>query len=228
MITAPIWIRSLVDGLAHREQQRTVDHRSGMRWDVDQAHRVEPLKLPSRQRTTIDPLVTVHVTDVTGGFGVAARHKHRFAEALADRYTGVAYHAIASRRIGTVRNHSIWRRTSHGNGGNRGAGWAVDCGHAEPLSPELAATAYRSLVLLVLDVHEATGETVVVVPHRVFSAGRRADPGPIVWGVVRQVVDALGPSLCRVDYTMREAGGLPVPRSWDPAAAHDDKGKRLG
>lgn len=229
MFGLPIALRSFVDHLLRPEKQRTRDpgDLGDLGWNVDQIARVEPLALPSRARTTVDPLVTVHVTDVKGGFGVAKKHAHRYEEALADRYTRVAYHAIASRRLGAVRNHSLWRRTSHGNAGNRGVGWAVDCGHAEPLPPELAAAAYQSLLMLVLEVHEATGEVVVIVPHRVFSKSRRRDTDRAAWVVVLQVVAALGPSVCRVDYEMAQDGGLPVPRSWDPAALFDEKGRRL-
>lgn len=212
--------------------------------DITRAFPVE-LELPSRVRETISPLVTVHVTDVKGGFGVSKKSVKKWTAALllspgplpgltatelalAERYSHCAYHWLASRVLGIVRNHPPTLRTSHGNGGNRGLGFSVDCGHKEVLSDPFADTARAALLRCIEEAHEATGEVVLVVPHRVFSAGRRVDTDVEVWRkVVLPVVGTLGPQVCRIDYEMAEGGGRPVPRSWDDQALFDDAGRRL-
>lgn len=219
-----LFLRSIVDNWLRNEKQKVVAQPLSLAWNHDQASRNEPLKLPSRPRTMLDALVTVHVTDVRGGFGVASKHKDRFESALLDRYARVPYHAIASRRLGTVRNQDITRRTSHGNGGNRGVGMAVDAAHDEILSPELELSARNALILIVLDVRHYTGEVVDIVPHRAFSSQRLRDPGPHVWRVCQAVEDLLGSSICRCDLDLCEASGRPVPRSWDNRSDFDDRG----
>lgn len=215
------------------------------------------LSLSSRSRsaTTVE-LVTVHVTDVTGGFGVAKSAVARwrkllehddvprelvrqlpaphdlggssFTLALLERYARCPYHWIGSRRAGVVRNHTAELRTSHGAGGNRGLGWALDAGHDEALSDELVAAGFRSLVQCISEAHEGSGSVIDVVPHRVFSASRRVDPGAAVWRtIVLSAVDALGPSVCQVNYDLVEARGRPVPWTWDSHALFDERGQRL-
>ena len=226
----PIWLRSFADALLYRERQE----------DRLEA-RVEPpahdltdwpvsLALPSRPRALEDlaPLVTVHVTDVAGGFGVSKQQLKAagdYETALLRRYHGCAYHRLVSRRVGLVTNHPLTLRTSHGNGGNRGAGWAIDCGHREThgqLGDAFIAAAIDSLEDLILDVYEATGETgpVVVVPHCVFSKKRKADTSGTVWRLivvpaVARVVEDYGPSVVRIGYEMVE-GGYPIPADWGP------------
>jgi hypothetical protein len=186
------------------------------------------LKLPSRpyREDELEPFVTVHVSDVIDGFGVSkARDKFwdkngpilpgatSFESALLERYRGVAYHWIGSRRLGAVRNHPATLRTSHGNAGNKGMGWALDCGHREAIGPELAVAGHRSLSGCILEAHEATGEVVAVVAHAVWSKKRLVDTDAGPWhAVVLPVVEALGPSVCRVDYDVcdRKAGGKPL------------------
>lgn len=202
------------------------------------------LALPSRpyHPGELAPFMTVHVSDVTGGFGIAKSRDKFWAEhgpilpgatsaesALLERYRGCAYHRIGSRRLGAVRNHPATLRTSHGNGGNKGMGWALDAGHAEDLGPELVAAGYRSLAGGIEECHEATGDVVIVVPHRVWSGKRIVDTSARVWSaIVIPVVQALGPLVCRIGYELPgENGGRPIPRSWDPGALFDDKGRRL-
>lgn len=214
--------------------------------DADTTWMPVELALPSRLRVAPEPIVTGHVTDVFGGFGVAKSAIKRWAAiiaagkpspssdpkiaALLERYSKCAYHGLGSRLAGAIRNHPATLRTSHGNGGNKGMGWALDCGHREELTPALVGAGFRSLTATIVECHEATGEVVSVVPHRVWSGKRRVDTDSIVWrAVVLPVVSALGPSVCRVDYELcdRKAGGLPIGRGFDPAALFDDKGRRL-
>lgn len=197
--------------------------------DVDTTWLPVKLALPSRLRERPDPILTVHVTDVTGGFGVAKSAIKRweaiiaagkqapgdgaFASALLERYSGCAYHGIASRRVGAVRNHPATLRTSHGNGGNRGMGWAADMGHSEALTPALAGAGLRSLSATIVENHLATGEVVSVVPHAVWSGKRRVDTDGTVWrGIVLPTVEALGSSVCAIDWDIcdRSKGGRPL------------------
>lgn len=239
----PIWLRSLVDRALYRERQEDrLEARAEppahdlTAWPVD-------LALPSRARSDMSPLVTVHVTDVAGGFGVSkqqlkAAQAHpataelvggAYALALLRRYHGCAYHRLVSRRVGLVTNHPLTLRTSHGNGGNRGAGWAIDCGHREALSDAFVAAAIDSLEDLILDVHEATQAhrtsdpgPVVVVPHCVFSKKRKADTSGTVWRLivvpaVERVLRDWGPSVVRIGYDLVE-GGYPIPADWEGVA----------
>ena len=209
-----------------------------------------------RPESTVTVL-TVHVTDVAGGFGVASSAVKRwrgllalakvpgellvqlpdpedlggssYLLALLERYSRCPYHRIASRRAGDVRNHPLSLRTSHGNGGNLGAGWAVDCGHAERLSPELVAIARVSLAQSIRDVVAAGGRC-VVVPHRVWSGDRTADTSATVWReIVRPTVDLLAGAGVPVviGYRTVAGSGRPIPRSWDDRALYDDRGREL-
>ena len=228
----PIWLRSFADALLYRERQEDrLEARAEppahdlTSWPVD-------LALPSRVRSLEDlaPLVTVHVTDVDGGFGVSKQQLKAagdYETALLRRYHGCAYHRMVSRRVGLVTNHPLTLRTSHGNGGNRGAGWAIDCGHREALSDAFVAAAIDSLEDFILDVYEATQAhrtsdpgPVVVVPHCVFSKKRKADTSGTVWRLivvpaVARVVEDYGPSVVRIGYDVVE-GGYPIPADWGP------------
>lgn len=189
------------------------------------------LKLPARpfRPGELAPFVTVHVSDVVGGFGVSkARDRHwskvgagilpgatSFESALLERYRGVAYHRLASRRLGVVRNHPASLRTSHGNAGNKGLGVAVDCGHAEELSPELVAAGFRAVTGAIEECFLACGSDspVSVVPHAVWSGKRAVDTDARVWAaIVLPAVVALGPDVCRIDLDAcdRSKGGRPL------------------
>lgn len=259
MITAPIFLRSILDKLLAPERQRDAlsEHES----ELLSGHREPPahdttawpyeLALPSRPR---DPstvkLITVHVTDVDGGFGVSRQLLAKWARlvelgkvppgfedadpyelALLERYSGCAYHRIVSRRVGLVTNHPLSLRTSHGNGGNVGAGWAIDCSHKETLAPAFATLACDSLEDLILDCHEASQAEVVVVPHRAYSKKRSVDTDRHVWSeIVRPSVDHVtrlfGPGIVRIGYEIVE-GGRPITTDWDDRALFDPKGRRL-
>jgi hypothetical protein len=248
-------LESLLKSTGARLEQRTTPEILGF----DTTSMPVDLDLPSRVR---DPksvtLITVHVTDVSGGFGVAKSAVARwrklleqgkvprelaaqlrdptdlggssFLLALLERYSRCAYHSIGSRRAGSIRNHPLSLRTSHGNGGNRGAGWALDAGHKEALTPELVSVGRESLRDLCFEVLDEGGGEVVIAPHRAFDRGRVADTSAGPWGqVVRATVDELAAEgrPVRIDYELAEKSGRPVPRSWDDRALFDDKGRRL-
>lgn len=72
------------------------------------------------------------------------------------------------------------------------------------------------------------GGNVIVVPHRAWSADRRVDTDKRVWGsVVKPTVAKLNAERVPVviGYNTKAGGGLPIPRSWDPEALYDDKGR---
>lgn len=197
------------------------------------------LKLPSRRRAAPEPYLTVHVTAVKGGFGTSARQRARAdlprypdlepAEAaLLLRYHDLAYHRIASRLRGgsDVRNHPPELRTSASNHGNKGMAWACDCGADEVLSERFSEAARHSLRLAIDEAHEASGRTVIVVPHRAWSGSRRRDTAAWLWRhVVTPVVDAHPHA--RIGWEVRYGSGRPIPRSWDDRALFDDKGRRV-
>jgi len=218
---------------------------------------VELDRVPTIRPESTVTVLTVHVTDVAGGFGVASSAVKRwrgllalgkvtgeilvqlpdvedlggssFLLALLERYSRCPYHRIASRRAGDVRNHPLSLRTSHGNAGNLGAGWALDCGHGEQLTDALVAIGRASLESAIREVVAAGGRC-VVVPHRVWSADRRVDTDARVWrSVIKSTVLRLAAAGVPVEigYRTSAGGGRPIPRSWDDDAVYDDRGREI-
>jgi hypothetical protein len=197
-------------------------------------------------------LIVAHITAVDGGFGVSKKRvafwekqllnigdeyrdlisqipdrEDATAQRLAlwERFRGtLSYHQIGAQNGDSLANRELEHRTYHGNTGNRGAGWALDVGPKEKLTPWLIQTGQASLTHLVRRLSDA--HPITVAPHRCFSASRREDTGGDVWRrVVLPVVQQF--DHLRVDYDLAENGGRPIPRSWDPSATHDDKGRKL-
>jgi hypothetical protein len=217
---------------------------------IDQTH-LPPVR--KYKAAPADSIITVHVTDVQGGFGVLKsavnRWQARIGEhmvreynaprvssgvldarlfALCERYKGLPYHRITSHAGDEILNHEFGLRTPHGNGGNRGVGWAIDVGRSEALNSAQISGGRVTLRRLILDVLDFVSDPghVLVLPHRAFSPRRLPDPGPIVWrDIVRPVVDEFPARTVRIDYHYAEAGGRPVPLSWDPDAKYDDRGR---
>lgn len=202
----------------------------------------------------IKPILTVHVTDVDGGFGVREYQWAPWAVklangqipgellaqlpadklaaakvlALAERFRKTPYHVIGSRVLGTVLNYPMSMRTSHGDAGNMGPGWALDAAWDEAMGPDLIEVGIDSLVTAIEETAKAASvglEDVVVVPHRVWDAGRRVDPGEHVWRAV--VLPAVKTTGATIGYNTQAGSGLWIPSSWDPAALYDDSGNRL-
>lgn len=234
----PFALRGFFDRLFADERQRAALAEREEPPSHNISDRPAQLELPARpfRFGERDPLVVVHITSVRGGFGVSKRQLADAGgdrtEALLRRYHGCAYHRIVSREIGSVVNHPLTLRTSHGNAGNRGVGLAIDCGIDEPLAPAFVSACRDALEDLILDMYQEHKEAIAVVPHRAFSAKRRADTSAVAWReVVRPTVDTIaldyGDSVCRIDYELAEGGGRPVPLSWDDRALYDDRGRRL-
>jgi hypothetical protein len=236
-------------------QQRATPKVLGFDTTTMPVHLKLPVKLRD-PRTVV--MLTVHVTAVKGGFGVEQRKVagwrrllelgkvpgellsqlpdhtdlggSSFLLALLERYSRVAYHRVASRRAGNVRNHPLSLRTSHGNGGNDGAGWAIDCGNTERLSAELIEIGRTSLESQICEVISEGGGKAVVIPHRVWSSKRTADTGRPVWSeIVAPTVQRLAKAGLAVEigYNTKGGTGRPIPRSWDANALFDDQGRRL-
>lgn len=237
--------RSAVNAILLAARVRELAPTAGTLREIDLTAGPFPLQLElsSRARSTWDPLVTAHVTDVRGGFGIDRRRVAHWERAgvppelaaqgvddprlvaLLERYHRCAYHWLASRAFGglVVRNHRPGLRTSSSNGGNRGLGFALDAATGEALPPELEAAGRLGLLGCIAD---AGPGDVDVVAHRVFAAGRREDPGAAAWAaVVRPVTDAS--PRARIDYELREASGRPIPRTWDSNAFYDSRGRRV-
>lgn len=266
MFGMPIALRSILDRLQHSERQDaarlTPEPASHVR-RINTTSMPVDLKHPPRMRTPAEmaylQVLTAHVTDVDGGYGVAKFQLDRwrarlqtgkvpadllgqltdpadlggasFELALLERYSAAPYHRIGSRRLGSIRNHPMGLRTSHGGpGGNDGGGWALDCDNTEKLAPSLVEIGMASLDDAIAEMLELGAPRVVVVGHRAWEKNRLQDPGAIVWReVVVPVVDARARAGFPVviGYRTKAGTGLPVPLSWDDRALFDDRGRAL-
>ena len=129
-----------------------------------------------------------------------------------------------------MRNHPLSLRTSHGNGGNDGAGWAIDCGGKERLTSEFLEVGRTSLESQVREIISDGGGKVIVIPHRVWSNGRTSDTGEHVWAeIVKPTVASLAKqgNDVVIGYNTKGGSGRPIPKSWDPDALFDDRGRRV-
>lgn len=264
MFGMPIAFRSFLDHLRFTERQEADRLPPAPRVRrIDTTSMPVDLKHPPRMRTPAEmvelQILTAHVTDVDGGYGVAKfqidkwRARLRtgkvpadllaqltdpadlggssFALALLERYSEAPYHRIGSRRLGSIRNHPMGLRTSHGGpGGNEGGGWALDCDNTEKLKPALVEIGRASLDDAVDEMLGLGAPRVVLVGHRAWEDDRREDPGAIVWReVVRPVVDARAAAGFPVviGFRTKAGSGLPVPRSWDDRALFDERGRPI-
>ena len=200
--------------------------------------------------------VVVHVTDVKGGYGIAKyqidKQRALYRKGLIDarlldqlpnpndletsfrllalwaRYANEPYHWIGARNGTTIHNHITGLRTAHGNWGNRGVGWAADCGRNEPMDAGMLVSFQQSLQWCIEQTYQDNGgQRIRITPHRAYSKARRPDPNRNVWlHIVKPVVTRLT-TQAYLDYDHFEDTGLPVPNTWDPDARYDAKGKRL-
>jgi hypothetical protein len=187
--------------------------------------------------------ILMHVTGVTGGFGVGrsaiarweAEAAQRFGDArslaLMERLRGTPYHQIVSREAGILRNRDLAQRSYHGGpAGNDAAGFSVDMGSREQMPDDFWPMARAGLVDLAKRLQKAGARPPFrVIAHRQVELPNRRgdDPGAIAWRntVIPVVTDH--PDLLWADLGYSANGGLPIPRSWHPAAQHDDRGRRI-
>jgi len=171
-------------------------------------------------------LIVVHVTDVRGGFGVQkwgpTGWQHWEREIMAgnipshirellpadpraaarivgqwSRLRNTPYHSICSNGW-LLQNRPLRSETWHGNSGNRGFGWAMDCHHRERLTGEEAETGILSLCSLLQRARFAGNkENIRIAPHGCFSGKRLVDTHRevylrIVYPVVKRVAEGYG------------------------------------
>jgi hypothetical protein len=208
-----------------------------------------------RDLSTLHRIVT-HVTAVRGGFGVRKSRVRHWTDhivngravstplwgdlgyppdpvrlALWERYrAAVPYHQIGAANGDNVANRELEHHTWHATKGNDGVGWALDVGATEDLDNWHVETGRASLRTLCARVLKASAkaqrEGILVAPHRAFSPHRRGDTGA---NVHREVVIpvARGLDCLEIDYTVKRGRGRPIPRSWDPVATHDERGRKV-
>jgi len=146
--------------------------------------------------------------------------------ALWERYRNIPYHQIGAGNGDSIANHSLDLWTYHGNTGNKGVGWALDCGADQDLDDWLVETGRASLRGLIQRIDPTCQRPIRVAHHRAFSAGRRGDTGRNVHReVILPVVESL--DHVRIDYEIHGNKGRPVPDRWDDAALYDWKGRRI-
>lgn len=201
---------------------------------IDRPRDISPGPAPSRA-------VVVHQLDCE--LGLTDRQVGRAdgepLEALLQRAMGTPYHVLGLQVGVVLLNHPRELRTSHAGAGNGGIGLGLegrfpllaadDLDGRTPIYnvAEVGREALRWAVLLAAGWPDCDEDAIVdveVQAHRQWSAGRARDPGEELWReVVLPVVAELG---LRVDYDRRGgAGGLPIPRAWDPAARYDLSGR---
>lgn len=138
--------------------------------------------------------------------------------ALWERFRDVPYHGIACRNGDVLSNHPLSRHSWHGNAGNVGVGWAIDAAPDEQLDDWMVETGRTGLRILIDRLRRETSMPVIrVAPHRAFSASRRNDTGPMVWGRIVEPVIALYEGRVVADYDLKKDGGATVPSNWRAA-----------
>lgn len=141
--------------------------------------------------------------DLDADVGLVARRL-----ALWGRFRDVPYHGIACRNGDAISNHPLSRHSWHGDGGNVGVGWAIDCAPNEVLDEWMIETGRASLRILIDRLRrKSTMPTIRVAPHRAFSASRRNDTGPMVWREVVEPVIALYAGEVVAAYDLKKGEG---------------------
>lgn len=196
----------------------------------------------ARDPSQVDTIVA-HVTGVRGGFGVVSRRvTHWQAEAALrgldprdlarfERIRGTPYHGLGLRTLHALRNRDLAQRSYHGGpAGNHGVGFALDMHPDEEMSEEFAQTGRFALIDLAWRLQDAGAKPPFrIIAHRqVEPPNRRGnDPGARPWRHVFLPAATEHPDLLWLDLDHAANGGLPIPRSWDPASSYDDRGRRL-
>lgn len=153
--------------------------------------------------------------------------------ALWERYRSVPYHEIATRAGDVLYNRRLAQRSWHGNGGNVGAGLALDMHPSESPGDDFALTGQHALNMLadrMAYLRKGAKRPPIVVKvtsHRQHKhPGRAKDPGKwasenVVVPVVSQRDDLV------IAHGLVTGSGRPWPRDWDPASPYDMRGRRV-
>lgn len=154
------------------------------------------------------------------------------------RLLGTPYQQIGCPHAGEVLDNrpTSQRSWASGPGGNDGVAYASDCSHTETFDAwgiETCRAGLRRLHTRLIDArvkkHGPLAELprISVVPHRATTfPGRAQDDGAWQWEHVVLPVCESTPNLVP-DYEYRAHTGRPIPRSWDPAAHFDERGRRV-
>lgn len=159
----------------------------------------------------------------------------RIARRLAtwQRVRNWPYHELALRNGDVVYNRRLGQRSYHGNGGNEGAGLALDMHPDESPGDDFAMTGRHALNMLadrMAYLRKGAGRPPIVVKltsHRQHQyPGRARDPGKwvsenVVVPVVSQRDDLV------IAHGLVTGSGRPWPRDWDAASPYDMKGRRI-
>lgn len=153
--------------------------------------------------------------------------------ALWIRYRDTPYHMIAAPNGDAIRNRALEQHSYHaGPIGNKGFGFAVDCGHNEVLTDSLIATGRTALYDLFQRavLAGAHDRRIVVIPHRALAGDRAPDPNAAVWRSIVKPTVALAQGRghkIAIDYEFRAGTGKPVPTTWDDDAHYDERGRKV-
>ncbi len=151
--------------------------------------------------------------------------------ALWSRWRNTPYHQISGGNGDVVDNRRLASRTKASSAGNDGVAWAMDRHHKQPMTPDDVETGKVGLRRLVQRLREQGNKRRLRYgPHGCFDGMRWADTSAIVHRevVIPAVAEihASDPYGFFIDYEAAKAGGRPIPRSWDPNALHDERGRR--
>ncbi len=157
--------------------------------------------------------------------------------ALHERFWKVPYHFVSLLNGDVLFNNKLSSYTYHGGGANGPLyGWALEgtfpiveakrkAKHSK-FDEFVIETGRQGLRLAVLKGREASPNSFrLVLPHRAYTKGRRADTGEWIW---KEIVLPVAKELdLTPDYEARYSNGLWIPKAWDDDAHYDLKGKRV-
>jgi hypothetical protein len=157
--------------------------------------------------------------------------------ALHERFWKVPYHFVSLLNGDVLFNNKLSSYTYHGGGANGPLyGWVLE-GSFPMLEKNrksrhskfdefVIETGRQGLRLAVLKGREANPNNFrLILPHRAYSKGRRADTGEGIW---REIALPVAKELDMTpDYEAKYDTGLWIPKSWDDNAHYDLKGRRV-
>ncbi len=155
--------------------------------------------------------------------------------ALHERFWKVPYHFVSLLNGDVLFNNKLSSYTYHVGGANGPLyGWALEgtfpiveakrkAKHSK-FDEFVIETGRQGLRLAVLKGREANPNNFsLVLPHRAYTKGRRADTGEEIW---KEIVLPVAKELdLTPDYEAKYSNGLWIPKAWDDEAHYDLKGK---